>query len=528
MRSRSIIICSVMAVLGAFAILAASAAWATTLREEVDLGRKLDEQILKDTPQIRDKQALDEINEIGSRLVKNVNRPEIEYHFRIIKDSDLNAFAVPGGYVYFTDHLWNVLRTDERIGVLAHEIIHVDRRHVIDAISKQQKRQIWLAVLLTAVRANQTWGDITGVLHNIYSLKYSRDDERQADELGTELAYKAGYNPAGLLLAMRKINRFQSESGGQPPKIFSGHPPTPERMQYLAAILTKLNVPIPPDKPIQEHAKYRIGDVVSVADNRVQFASTESLRRGDVVWLMKSGWDYYYEKKTTVPVARAIVLDTGRTYYADITLLPKASRNDIVKGLGVYSPPAPKPEHAAFRLEAGSPTRLATTRHLARLQRFLARSVVWNKDASELVYDTIGAVVVIDPATETFVAVSRPDYEYAPLSAGADLVPFNDPAAARWMGPIVSVGRGGETIELATERDRAKLAAYVDSATRFDVLYPAWDSEDSYKDRVVGKAVLKSLDKKIVLQMLSYSPGWDIKSVQPGFDIYEHVEKETK
>lgn len=272
--------------------LACSSTWAYSLEEEIELGKKLDEEILKQNPLSTDTQALAEINEYGQNLVKNVKRKEIKYHFRIIQDKEFNAFATPGGYVYFTERIWNALRKDERIGVLAHEIVHVDKRHALDAISKQQRQRLWLAVLLTAARANRTLTDITGILHSVYSLKYSRENEREADKVGVELLQKAGYNPAGLLLAMRKINRVQEGSGGQPPKVLSSHPSTPERMRYLEEMLVEMGVPVPPENVAQEQAQHRIGDITDVRGSRIEFVSSKTLRPGEVVWLMKRGWDH--------------------------------------------------------------------------------------------------------------------------------------------------------------------------------------------------------------------------------------------
>lgn len=509
---------------------AASPAGAISLREEIELGRKLDEEILKQTPLSGDEKAQAEIEEYGGQLVKNVNRPQIEYHFKIIKDDDLNAFAIPGGYIYFSERLWNTLRKDERIGVLAHEIVHVDRRHSLDAISKQQKRQLWLAVLLTAVKANQTWGDIAGILHNIYSLKYTRADERQADEIGVQLLSQARYNPAGLLLAMRKINRFQSKTGGQPPKIFSSHPPTPDRLRYLEDMLKKMGVDAPPDNPVQEQGRYRIGDVIGVMGSRAQLMSSEQLRQGDVVWIMKAGWDFHYEKKTAVPAARAVIVSqTGTTYLADVSLLPRAKSTDVAKGAGVYRPPMPAEDKTSVRLLAGSPGTISSGQPVKKLSRFVARGSVWSKEGTELVRDNTAYLVITDPASPTgYVAVTRPEYRYVPLSAGAGLVPVVDPDTRRWLGPILSIGRGGETIELVTDREHARLEADLSSGRRFDVLLPPWNAGDRYSDRLVGQAVLRSLDKKIVLQMVEYAPGWDIYGISTGFDIYEHKAEEKK
>ncbi len=495
-------------------------ALAISLEEEVELGRKIDAQILKEYPLITDQKALNEINEYGSKLIKNVRRPEIEYHFRILKDDELNAFSTPGGYVYFSEHLWNVLRKDERIGVLAHEIVHTDRRHALDAISKQQRRQLWLTLLLTVVGANSTWGDIAGLAESLYSLKYSRGDEQQADEIGVELAAQAGYNPAGLLLAMRKIGRFQSEAGGQPPKVFSSHPPTKERLAYLEQLLTKMNVPIPPEN-IQDTARSdMIGTVTSVERNTVQFTSSKPQAVGDIVWLMAGGWDYYYEKRTPVPIARGVVRSVGNQIAAEFWPVSESKVKEIKPGIGVYAPPTPSLESGAGKLsyisrDSKALGKLQANSKFNKLDRLLGRQVVWNKDYSKLVTDNVGYLVVTNPEHETgYVAVTRSKYMYAPIAADAVLVRLNDKDQDRWVGPIVSIGRGGQTIEIMPNRT-------LEPDKTYDVVYPAWDDEISYEKRIVGTAIPKSTSGKIVLQMNGYVPGWNIDSIQNGFDVYE-------
>jgi Zn-dependent protease with chaperone function len=517
----------------AFALLFALAAqpvagWAVTLQEEIDLGKRLNDEILKQTPLSTDRAAQKEIDELGQRLVRaGIRRPEIEYHFQILQDDDFNAFAIPGGYVYFTQRLWNVMRKDERVGVLAHEIAHTDRRHAIDAMLKAQRRQIFLAILLTAVKANNTWANIADLAHSLYTLKYSRGDERQADEVGVELCQKAGFNPAGLLLAMRKINRFQSEQGGEPPKIFSSHPPTPERLQYLQQLLTKMNVPIPPEDVKDMPSPNRIGEVVRAAGGTVEFTSSKHLGDGDVVWIMRPGWDFYYENRTDRPAARAIVRGTGPNYSADVWPIREAKADEIAKGAAVCAPPAPVPETGIGRFQwrsrkPGDPAEIILSKDLKPFDRLLARQTVWNKDFTRLVYDNTGYVALTDaPAQKRYVALGRPEYSYAPVQADSILVKLNDPDQKRWVGPVISIGRSGQTIEIATTRTREQLARDQSLGKRFDVVLPPWDSKVGYADRVVGKASVRSLDKKTVLQMISFSPGWSIESIENGFDVYE-------
>jgi len=508
--------------------------WAVTLVEEVDLGKKLDVEILKETPLSTDSQAQKEMDEYGQLLAKNVRRPEIKYHFQILEQDDFNAFSTPGGYVYFSQRLWEVLRKDERIGVLAHEIVHVDRRHALDAMLKAQRRQIWLAVLLTAVRANETWGSIADLAHTAYTLKYSRGDERQADEVGVELCQKAKFDPVGLLLAMRKIGRFQNEQGGQPPKIFASHPPTKERLQYIEDLLTKLGIAIPPENIKEVANPYKIGEVTSVDRDKVEFNSSKTVDRDSVVWMMGYGWDSRYENHTQVPKARGIVTREGPNYAATIWNLPGVKSGAVAKGTGVYSPPAPKLETGVGEIRAttyaaGDTGKLTAKDELKRLDRLMARQVAWNKDRTQLAYQNVGYVVLTSTAAEgRYLALQNPDFAYAPIAAGSILTRLNDPDQKRWVGSIVAIGRNGQTIDLVTSRTTEQLRKYQAAGTRFDVVYPQFDSKESYRQRVAGQAVVKSPEGKITLQMISYNPGWNISSIQNGFDVYDEVALKEK
>lgn len=500
---------------------AAAASYAVTLQEEIDLGRKIDVEILKQMPLSSDDEAQKQINEYGQKLVKNVQRPDIKYHFKVLKDDDLNAFSIPGGYIYFSQRLWDVLNKDEQIGVLGHEIVHVDRRHALDAISKQQRRQIWLAVLLGAVGANQNIGQIAGLAESLYTLKYSRGDERQADEFGVDLVAKAGYNPAGLLLAMRKIKRFEDERGGAPPKIFSSHPPTKERLNYLAELLRKRGIAVPGEQVKDVANPYKIGTVTDIKGDTAFFTSSKPLQVGDVVWLMGNGWDYNYENKTSVPIARAIIKSAGATYSAGVRQMPTAKKGEIAKGIGVYDPPKPQLPAGIGRLEpvggkAGLLGKLAVDKQLSKFDRLLAVQTVWDKKLANLAAGNVGYLVIREPASPTgYVAAGRKEHSYSPMSDGAVLVELTDPHQARWIGPIISLGRSGETIEVMPIRPVANDKVY-------EVAAPAW-GEDGYEKRVVGKARLSSTSGKIVLRMSGYLNGWSMDDIQNGFDVYEEA-----
>jgi hypothetical protein len=494
---------------------ASAPAIAITLEEEIDLGKKIDAEILKEYPQITDEAELKQINELGQKLINggSVRRPEIKYHFRILKQDELNAFSTPGGYVYFSSHLWEILRPDERKGVLAHEIVHTDRRHALDAMSKARRRTGWITGALILLGANRDWQNVTGLLHNIYTLKYSRGDERQADEIGTQLLYEAGYDPAGLLLSMRKIGRFQAEAGGEPPKILSNHPPTKERLDYLTALLNKMGVPIPPENVKDIPNPNRVGQVTSIGGDRVQFSSSKKLKTRDIVWLMGQGWDYKYENHIEVPIARGVVTGTGNTYAAQIAIVPGTKPEQLGNGTGVYSLPAPEPASGVASIETSG--KIVSKSSLTKLDRLLAVQQVWDDEADKVINGNAGYAIITNPQSSTgYVAVTRPRYAYAPVAAGSVLVKLSDPNAKRWVGPIISIGRGGGTIEVLPSRA-------LDPRKTYEVAYPAWNPKDKYENRVIGTAKLSQSSGKIVMHMTTYMPGYGISNIQTGFDVYE-------
>lgn len=491
-----------------------------TLEEEIKIGQDIDKQILEQIPLSSDKEAIAEMDRLGQQLVQGVRRTEIKYYFRILDEGDeLDAFSIPGGYIYFSQRMWDILRPDERVGVLAHEISHVDGRHALDAISKQRKRMIITNVLLILVGANGTWADVAGLANSLYSLKYSRGDEALADREAVELAEKANMNPAGILLAMRKIMRFQDEVGGQPPKIFSTHPPSKERIEKLSQLLQSKGIPVPEENVQTVDNPYRIGQITAVSGNSVQFSSTQPLENGDIVWVMVPGWDYRYENRTFVPAARGVVQKAGITNTALLWQMSTTRDIKFKAGMDIFAPPTPDPVDGVGMIEyvgkgSNDIGRLVSESPIKKLERFFAVQTVWDNIGQKIVWDNVGYVVITNPETRGYVSVSISEYSYAPISADSILISVNDSNADHWVGPIVSIGRGGQTIEVLPNKQ-------LDKETVYDVLYPAWDSKDSYEDRLVGKARLHSVGNKIVLKMTSYTLGWDINRIENGFDIYE-------
>ncbi len=144
---------------------------------------------------------------IGQRLVQRAGLTDYKYTFTLVDDKEVNAFAVPGGYVFINKGLYDLISYDEGMlsAVLAHEIGHVTERHFKKMYEDALKAQLGILAIGIAI-GGETGARAMEVLSaggNLVFLKYSRDDEEHADEWGVKLAYRAGYDPYGMSRALQ-------------------------------------------------------------------------------------------------------------------------------------------------------------------------------------------------------------------------------------------------------------------------------------------------------------------------------------
>lgn len=513
----------------AASIAAASAlavpAWAVSLQEEIDMGKKIDAEVLKQHPASANEAAQQEIEKTGQLIVSKagVKRPDLPYHFKVINSgNDYNAFSVPGGYIYFTDALWNMLTPDERTGVLAHEIVHSDRRHAVDAMLKLQQRSTVLGILLILVNANLDLQNVVDMANSLYTLKYSRGDEKQADEIGTQYLHNAGMNPAGLLMAMRKINRLEEANGGRVPTILSNHPSTPDRMKYLEALLIKMRVTVPPESVGSVTLPDKIGAITNKSGSTISFTSTQPLKPGQILWVAGQGWDNNFEKKGPRPIARVIVTRVSGGYQGKVYPFSDKAAEKIVNGADVHALPMPAVNEAVARIASDAFGRNGKARiepignfAAKRLERLMAISPVWSNKNSDLAPGNIGYVVITDPSKpDGYQALSNPDYAYAPFEAGASLVRLSDPDAAKWIGPVISIGRSQAQVEVMTDKS-------LEAGKDYDIVAPGWEKSQSVSQRALARARFAPQKNKMVLNILEYTPGNNIESIKNGLDVYE-------
>jgi predicted Zn-dependent protease len=231
-------------------------ACAVSQQQEIEMGQQYAQQINQQLPIISDPEINRYVNVLGDSIAHLTSRGDLDWHFYVVDSKEVNAFAVPGGFVYVNRGL--IERTnemDQLAGVLGHEIGHVVRRHSVKQMQQQQKANIGvsLACILTRVCDNQAAGTLINVAGGAVFAKFSRQDEAEADAEGIKNVVRAGISPQGIpemfqiLLDERKSRPAGVEAW------FATHPMEEDRIaatraqiaQVDPAILRNLNTDSP-------------------------------------------------------------------------------------------------------------------------------------------------------------------------------------------------------------------------------------------------------------------------------------------
>lgn len=190
------------------------------------MGREADPQIVASMGLVQDDELQAYVDRVGRSLAAVSERPDLPWTFRVVDDPVVNAFALPGGYIYVTRGILAQFQSEaELASVLGHEIGHVTARHSVNQMSKQQLMGLGLGIGMVLAPEMQSLGDLAQTGLGLLFLKYSRDDERQADALGLRYMDRKGYDPSQMAPVFRMLEAVSASDGGERvPGWLSTHP----------------------------------------------------------------------------------------------------------------------------------------------------------------------------------------------------------------------------------------------------------------------------------------------------------------
>lgn len=294
--------------------------------QEVQLGQEMDPQIKQEMGVYDDAELQRYVSSVGLRLAKASERPNLPWHFTVLDEPAVNAFALPGGYIYVTRGILAFLNDEEQLaGVLGHEIGHVTARHSAQQYTKATSAGLGLTLLSIFVPEARPLQGLAETAMGVLFLKHGRDDELQADRLGAEYTAKTGWDPRGVAGMLRTLQRLDEASGSRRgvPNFLSTHPAPGDRVQQVLAYVQNNPIAVgTAGRPADETDYQRVVDGVIFGDS-----PSDGIVRGNeflhpvlrLALAFPKGWEI--QNSATQVVAKA----PDRENYMLLTLVPNAS-----------------------------------------------------------------------------------------------------------------------------------------------------------------------------------------------------------
>jgi predicted Zn-dependent protease len=203
-----------------------------SIEKEIALGKQMAQEIEKQAQIIDDPEVAEYVNRLGQNLARNSDAI-VPFTVKVIDSEEVNAFALPGGFMFVNTGLIRKAQSEaELAGVLAHEIAHVAARHGTKQATRGQIANIAsIPLIFLGGWAGYAIRQAAGLAVPMGFLKFSRGMEKQADSLGLEYMYKAGYDPTAFLDFFERLQSLEKKKPGAIASVFSSHPPTKDRIK---------------------------------------------------------------------------------------------------------------------------------------------------------------------------------------------------------------------------------------------------------------------------------------------------------
>jgi len=206
---------------------------ATPVEEEVAIGRQIAGNLLGAAPLVRDAKLQKYVNNVGRWVADQSERADLAWHFGVIESNDVNAFAAPGGYIFVTHGLYNLLQNEaELAGVLAHEVGHVIRQHHLKILQQSKLLDLGSQVVAQKTGGNDKAQGLIGSGAEIMSRSLDKNAEFEADRIAVVLTTRAGYDAFALPAVLQQIGHFAKDDGDVA-LLFKTHPHPDDRLGKL-------------------------------------------------------------------------------------------------------------------------------------------------------------------------------------------------------------------------------------------------------------------------------------------------------
>jgi predicted Zn-dependent protease len=212
-----------------------------SIEKEIALGKQMAQEVERQAKIVDDPIIAEYVNRVGQNLVRNSDA-KVPFTIKVIDSEEINAFALPGGFFFVnTGVLMNADNEAEMAGVMAHEIAHVAARHGTRQASRGEIAQVASIAPMIVLGGWAGYGayQAMGLLVPMGFLKFNRNFESEADQLGLQYIYKAGYDPTAFVDFFEKVQSMEKTKPGTMSKLFSSHPPTDDRIKKSQETIQK-------------------------------------------------------------------------------------------------------------------------------------------------------------------------------------------------------------------------------------------------------------------------------------------------
>ena len=225
--------------------------------EEVEMGRQFTEEVAKEYTVYNNAAVTAYVQGVGNKVTGVCDRTDIQYRFAVIEKDEMNAFALPGGYIYVYTGLMKQMDDEAQLAaVIAHEVGHVAARHSAERLSQQYGYQ-FIAGLVLGKDPNAYAELFANIFSTSGFLYFGRKNEYEADRLGAAYLNKAGYEVGGMVELMGKLKNLEEREPTKFEEWLSTHPPTGERLTEVQGYVATLPRPASPTRNVAGYAKIK-------------------------------------------------------------------------------------------------------------------------------------------------------------------------------------------------------------------------------------------------------------------------------